>query len=431
MTLAHIVSALIFVVTFAVILSERIHRTIAAVAGAVAMVIAGMGLGFYSQQQALEAIDFNTLGLLMGMMLLVSMLEKTGFFQYLAIFVARWSRGNPWYLLALLSTVTALLSMFLDNVTTVVLIVPVTLLIANLLGISPLPLLMAEALLSNVGGTATLVGDPPNVLIGSAAGFSFNDFLTHLGPVVLLAWLATLLLLRVIFRQELAQTPEDVTAVMRLNPADALHDRPALKKILIALGITILLFFLHGSLHLSAAFVAMIGAAIALLWVRPDVDQVLKDVEWSVLLFFAALFVAVGGLEAAGVLSALGQVLAALAGSNLVVSSLLLLCGAAFLSAVVDNIPFTIAMIPVIHYLDSVGIPTTALWWALALGAGFGGNGTPIGSTAGVLTMQLSEKTHTPITFKIWQRSGLIVTIATCLVASVFLVVFLGWMNTR
>lgn len=431
MTPTHIVSTLIFAVTFAVILSERIHRTIVAVAGAVVMVIAGMWLGFYSQQQALGAIDFNTLGLLMGMMILVSMLEKTGFFQYLAIFVARGSRGNPWYLLVLLSTVTALLSMFLDNVTTVVLIVPITLLIANLLGINPLPLLMAEALLSNVGGTATLVGDPPNVLIGSATGFSFNDFLSHLGPIVILAWLVTLLLLRVIFRQELAQKPEDVTAVMRLNPADALHDQPALRKILIALGITILLFFLHGWLHLSAAFVAMIGAAIALLWVRPDVDQVLKDVEWSVLLFFAALFVAVGGLEAAGVLSALGQVLAALAGGNLIVTSLLLLWGAAFLSAVVDNIPFTIAMIPVIQYLDSVGVPTTVLWWALALGAGFGGNGTPIGSTAGVLTMRLSEKTHTPITFKIWQRSGLIVTIATCLVASVFLVVFFGWMTTR
>ncbi len=431
MTLVHIVSTLVFVVTFAVILSERIHRTIVAVVGATLMVIAGMLFGFYSQKQALEAIDFNTLGLLMGMMILVRMLEKTGFFQYLAIFVARWSRGHPWYLMILLGTVTAVLSMFLDNVTTVVLIVPVTLLIAQLLGISPLPLLMAETLLSNVGGTATLVGDPPNVLIGSAAGFSFNDFLIHLGPVVPLAWLATLLLLRVIFRQELAQMPEDVTAVMRLNPADALHDQPALRKILIALGITILLFFLHGLLHLTAAFVAMIGAAIALLWVRPDVDQILKDVEWGVLLFFAALFVAVGGLEAAGVLSALGQVLASLAGGNLVVTSLLLLWGAAFLSAIVDNIPFTIAIIPVIQYLDSVGVPTTALWWALALGAGFGGNGTPIGSTAGVLTMRLSEKTHTPITFKTWQRSGLVVTVVTCLVASVFFVLFFGWMSTR
>lgn len=431
MTLPAVISTLIFFTTFAIILSERIHRTIIAVVGAVVMVLAGMFLGFYSQTQALEAIDFNTLGLLMGMMILVSMLEKTGFFQYLAIFVARWSRGNPWYLMVLLSTVTAILSMILDNVTTVVLIVPVTLLIAQLLGMNPLPLLMAEALLSNVGGTATLVGDPPNVLIGSAADFTFNDFLTHSGPVVFLAWLATLLVLRVVFRQELARIPEDTAAVQRLNPTDALHDRPALQKILVALGITILLFFLHSALHLAPASVAMIGAAIALLWVRPDVDHVLKDVEWGVLLFFAALFVAVGGLEAAGVLSALGQGLASLAGGNLLLTGVVLLWGAAFLSAVVDNIPFTIAMIPVIQYLGTLGVPTTSLWWALALGAGFGGNGTPIGTTAGVLTMRLSEKTHTPITFKVWQRSGLVVTIVTCLIASIYFVVFFGWMNTR
>jgi len=413
-----------------VILSERIHRTIAAMAGAVVMVAVGLALGFYSQEQALDAVDFNTLGLLLGMMILVRLLEVTGFFQYVAILTGKRSRGEPWLLLVILGITTTLLSMLLDNVTTVVLIVPVTILITEILGINPIPLLMAEALLSNVGGVATLVGDPPNVLIGSAAGFTFNDFLTHLAPLVVVAWLAALLVLRVVFRKELRERSKNLDALMHLNENEALRDPASLRKTLIVLGIVILLFFLHGQLHLTPAYIALGGAAAALLWVRADVEETLRHVEWGVLLFFAALFVTVGGLEAAGVLGLLADRVGGVARDNLLVASLLLLWGAVVASAIVDNIPFTIALIPVIQQLGSQDIETAPLWWALALGAGFGGNGSPIGATANVITVSLSEKTDTPITTRIWLRSGLPVTLVTCVVATVLFIVFFGWMNT-
>ena len=430
MTTAQVVSTAIFVVVFAMILLDRVHRTIVAMAGAAVMLAAGMLIGFYSQEQALHAIDFNTLGLLLGMMILVRILEQTGFFQYVAILTAKASRGNPWFLLVMLGTTTTVLSLFLDNVTTVVLIAPVTILIAELLGMSPVPFLIAEALLSDTGGAATLVGDPPNVIIGSAAGFTFGDFLTHTAPVVLVAWLATLLLLRLLFRSELAKPPRNIDALMRLDESEALHDRASLGKTIIVLGVVILLFFLHGQLHLTPAFIALGGAAAALLWVRPDVDETLPPVEWSVLLFFAALFVAVGGLEASGVLGLLAGGVAGLAQANLLAASLLVLWVAAIASATVDNIPFTIAFVPVIQQLGHLGIPTSPLWWALALGAGFGGNATPIGSTANIIVVTLSEKTRTPITTRMWVRVGVPVMIVTCIIGSVLFALFFGWMST-
>ena len=430
MTAPQIVATAIFAVTFGVILSERLHRTTAALVGAIAMLVIGMLMGFYSQEQALAAIDFNTLGLLLGMMILVRLLQDTGFFRYVAIFTGKRSGGNPWRLLIVLGSATAALSMFLDNVTTVVLIVPVTILIAEILGISPVPLLMAEALLSNVGGVATLVGDPPNVVIGSAAGFTFADFLTHTAPVVLVAWPAALLVLWIAFRRELKTRPKNIEALFSLDEREALEDPAGLRKILIVLGAVILLFFLHGLLNLKPATIALGGAAVALLWVRPDVDETLRHVEWGVLLFFAALFVTVGGLEAAGVLQLLADAVAGPASANLLAASLLLLWLAASASAVIDNIPFTIALVPVIQQLGTLGINTSPLWWALALGAGFGGNGTPIGATANVITVAQSARTRTPITLRIWLRSGLPVMLVTCAIATVLFALFFDWMST-
>lgn len=431
MTLVQAVATAIFAATFLVILSERLHRTIAALTGAIVMLAAGMLLGFYSQDKALAAIDFNTLGLLLGMMLLVRMLQQTGFFHYVAIRVAKRTQGNPLLLFVTLGTLTTVLSMFLDNVTTVVLIAPVTLLIAEILGISPLPMLMAEALLSDTGGVATLVGDPPNVIIGSAAGLSFVSFLTHLAPLVVVAWLVALLVLRLVFRRELAVRPTNTAALLQLDEKAGLRDPVALRRILIVLGVVIAAFFLHSSLHLAPGVIALGGATAALLWVRPDVEETLRRIEWSVLLFFGALFVTVGGLEATGVLGLIADRIAGLASANLLAASLLMLWLAAGLSAVVDNIPFTIAMIPVIERLGQLGINPLPLWWALALGAGFGGNGTPIGSTANVVTVALSEKTRTPITTRLWLRSGFPVMLVTCAVASLMFVLLFGWMQTR
>ena len=430
MIIDQIVAVLIFVVTLTVILSERVHRTIIAMAGAVVMLAVGMLMGFYSQAQALTAIDFNTLGLLLGMMILVRLLEQTGFFAYVAILTGKRSKGNPWLLMLILGGATVVLSMFLDNVTTVVLIVPMTILIAEILGLTPLPLLMAVALLSNIGGVATLVGDPPNVLIGSAAGLSFTSFLTHMGPIVLVALLVAVAILRLVFRRELAERPRHLAALANLDEKGALRDRDAMVKTLAVLAVVILGFFLNGALHLQPAYIALAGAAGAMLLVQPDVDETLRHVEWGVLMFFAALFVMTGGLEASGVLEQVASAVAGLAQANPLVASLVLLWVAALMSAVVDNIPFTIAMIPVIQGLSTFGVVLWPFWWALALGAGLGGNGTTIGATANVITVNLSAKTHRPITTRIWLQSGLPVMLATCLVASILFALLFGWMST-
>ncbi|MDA1330027.1 MAG: citrate transporter [Chloroflexi bacterium] len=419
MTTAQIVSSVIFLATFIAILRERVDRTIIGLIGAGVMVAAGMVFGFYSQEEALASIDFNTLGLLLGMMVIVALLAKSGFFQYVATLTAKWSGGDPWRLLLILGTITTVLSMFLDNVTTIVLIVPVTILIAEILGISSIPFLMAEALLSNTGGVATLVGDPPNILIGSAAGLSFIDFLVHLAPIVLVAWLGAIITLRYLFREELKLPPENPEALLNLDEKAALKDTKLLWKVLTVLGGVIVLFFMHTALHLSPAFVALLGAATALLWVQPDVEEILKEVEWSVLLFFGALFVVVGGLEASGLLALLAESVTAMARADVLVTGVVLIWGAAILSSIVDNIPFTIVMIPIIQDLGALGVDIGPLWWALALGAGFGGNGTPIGSTANIITIKLSERTRHPITTALWLRKGLPVMLVVSVIGSI------------
>jgi Na+/H+ antiporter NhaD/arsenite permease-like protein len=419
MILAAILSSLIFLVSLGLIFSEKINRMIVGIAGAALMVGLGKLLGFYSESQAITSVDFNTLGLLLGMMILVALLEPTGFFQYLAVWAGKYSRGRPVRLLVLLGTVTTVVSMFLDNVTTIILIAPVTILICEILGTSPTPYLLAEALLSDTGGVATLVGDPPNIIIGSAAGLTFNDFLLYSFPIVLVVWFTALLLLRFLFRRELAIRPRKMKAVMRLNPAEALNDRKTAQKVLIVLGGAILFFFVSHFLHISPSFVALSAAGVALVWVRPDVKKTLEHIEWSVLLFFAALFVMVGGLEAAGVLETLVRLLESASSIPPVLFGVIVIWVVAGLSAIVDNIPITIAMIPVIQGLGAAGMDIGPLWWALAFGAGFGGNGTIIGSTANIVVATLSEKTRTPITAKLWNKRGLPVMLATCAVATI------------
>jgi len=419
MTSAAFTASLIFIASLVLIFSERINRMIVAMAGGVLMVAFGRIFHFYSEAQALEAIDFNTLGLLFGMMVLVAMLEPTGFFQYLAVLAARASKGDPNRLLILLGSITTVLSMFLDNVTTVVLIAPVTILISEILGIGPLPFLITEALLSNTGGVATLVGDPPNVLIGSAANLTFDDFLDHSLPIVAVAWFGALFLIRYLFKLELSKKPRGRSAVMKLDPAQSLNEPQKAYKILSVLGGAILLFFVHHLLHISPSFVALGAASVALLWIRPDIHEMFKKIEWNVLIFFASLFVMVGGLEGAGVLESLVRLLERGVHIPPVLFGIAMIWIVAVLSAVVDNIPITIALIPVIQGLGESGIHVDPLWWALAFGAGFGGNGTIIGSTANIIVATLSEKTRTPITSQIWNKRGLPVMVVTCAIASV------------
>ncbi len=426
-----VVSSAIFIVTLILIFSEKVHRTSIALVGAAAMMTAGLILGFYSQDSAVAAIDFDTLGLLLGMMVLVALLEPTGFFQYLAVLVGKMSKGRPLRLLILLGTVTTIISLFLNNVTTVVLVAPVTILICEILGLNPQPYLLAEALLSDTGGVATLVGDPPNILIASAAGFSFNDFLVSSLPIVLVSWIVALWLLQRLFRDDLKPSEDvNVEAIQQLNPIEAFKEPGVARKALIVVGFAVVFFLLGDQLGTRPAFIAMSAAGLGLVWIQPDVNATLKRIEWDILLFFAALFVLVGGMEQAGTFGLITSLVSQGLHLPMAVLGVILLWVVALLSAVIDNVPITIALIPVIQGLGASGLDITPLWWALVFGAGFGGNGTIIGSTANVIVTGLSGQTRNPITPVLWSKRGLPVMLATCVVASILFAIVtltIGW----
>ncbi|MCU7906968.1 MAG: ArsB/NhaD family transporter [Candidatus Thiodiazotropha sp. (ex Epidulcina cf. delphinae)] len=413
-------SAAVLVLAYALIFSERLHRTTAAMFGAVLMIGIGMWMGFYSQEAAIMAVDGNTILLLAAMMMLVALLRPTGAFDFAAVHITHWAMGNPKLLLIYLSLAVSLISMILDNVTTVIVFAPLTVLICRLLKINPMPYLMAEAMLSNIGGAATLVGDPPNLMIGSAAGISFNAFLIHMGLPVLVVWIGTVGLMLFLFRHQLTEGGRDPKALVATH---AIKDAEGLKRILFSLGVVIVLFFIHHTLHLLPAYASFIGLVLALLLLRPDMEELFGSVNWSVLFFFAGLFMIVGGVESSGLLDLFGNELAKLAKdpAMLLLTGLLLMWVAAILSAVVDNIPFTVAMIPIILGLESSGVNTAPLWWALALGVGLGGNGTHLGATANIIAVSESEKSGIPearITPMQWMRTGMPVMFFGLLLAS-------------
>lgn len=423
------VAGAILVVAYALIFTEVIHRTLAAIIGAVAMVLGGMAGGFYSQTEAVLAVDANTMFLLIGMMMLVSMLKPTGGFEYMAVRLAKLSKGSPVRLLVYLSTLVTVCSLFLDNVTTVLVFAPLTVVIARMLGVSPVPYLMAEALLSDTGGVATLVGDPPNVMIGSAANIDFNQFLFHAGPIIFVAWVFTLFLLLALFRKDL---DVEIEEVLDLDETKLLKDPKGLLAVCFSIGVVILLFFVHHRFHFFPGYVAWIGVAVGLALVRPDPDELLKDLDWAVLAFFAGLFMIVGGVEGSGLLDLVGQLLAASAmdPQKLLVTALVVMWASAFLSAAVDNIPFTVTMIPIISHLETQGVDVMPLWWALALGVGLGGNGTHIGSTANIICVAAAERTGVKkyrITPLYWMKKGTPVMLVTLTISSILLVVFFDY----
>ena len=417
------VSTAIFVLTYIGILAERVHRTLVVLIGTIVMLALGTWLSFYSPTKALEATDANTIALLFGMMVIVGLFRATGFFEYLAIKVAKLARGKPWLLFIYLGLATTLISMVLDNVTTIILMIPVTMSLADILGIPMIPFLISEVMLSNVGGVATLIGDPPNILIGSAAGLSFTDFITHLAPIVIVTWIVVMAVLLLLFRQTLREKPKNIDQLLGMDDRSAITDRPATHRMLAVLAGTVALFFVHERIGLESGTVALMGASAGLLLVWPDVRKALREVHWDVLLFFVGLFVIVGGLESAGALDIVADAVASLTTHGMVLASLAVLWSSALMSALVDNVPFTIAMLPILAGLESQGVSAGPLWWALALGVGFGGNATPIGATANVLVISFSEKTQSPITAKAWIRRGIPTTLAACAVASVLDVV--------
>jgi len=416
-----VASLLIFGLTYLGIFVERIHRAIIAIAGSAAMIAIGSWLGFLDAHEAVAAVDFDTIALLFGMMLVVGLFKDTGFFQYLAIRAAKLARGKPWLLMITLGLVTSIVSMVLDNVTTIIIVVPVTISLADVLGIPSFPLVMGEVLLSNIGGVATLIGDPPNILIGSAAGFSFMDFVTHLAPIVLVVWILSQGLLLFLFRKSLRQRPDSVERLMQMDAKRAIVDPKTTRRMLIALGITIVLFFIHDAIGLEPGLVALIGASIGLLWVKPDFEKVLKEVHWDVLLFFISLFIIVGGLEASGVIGMIGDGILRLTEIGIYVAMIVILWVSALASGVVSNVPFTIAFLPILKGLAAQGIAVEPLWWALALGVGFGANLTPLGSAANVVVLSLSDAIGERLSFRRWLSTGTWVGLGSCVAATIAL----------
>lgn len=388
----------------------------------------GKYYGFLTEEAMFSFIDFNVIGLLLGMMTIASMLEISGFFEFIAIKCAKAAKGKPWLLLVLLGTGNTVISLFVDNVTSIILFAPVTIMICMRLGVSPVPILMSEALLADTGGVGTLVGDPPNIMIASASGFGFNEFPIRLGPPVLIAWFITIFYLLWYYRKWRDKTPEKMEELLKMDEWDYVKNKNMMYKTIAALAFTISIYILNDFLfHLSVATVALVGAGIALSINLPDVHKVMEKVEWPALLFFAGLYIMVGSIEELGLLAMVGHWMADVSGGNMTLAIIMFIWVSAIASAIVDNIPFTAAMLPVIAEMGALGMPTTPLYWALAMGVGFGGNGTPIGSTANVVTVSIAERRGYPITTGEWLRAGTPVMIFTCTVATIFMLLFPGY----
>ncbi len=409
-------AAAIFLVAYALIASDRIDRTAVALAGGLGMVI----LGIIDQEEAFGAIDFNVIFLLAGMMILAGILRRTGFFQWIAIRVVRISRGEPLRLLILLSVVTAVLSAFLDNVTTVVLVVPVTLYVASVLGISPMPFLVAQILASNIGGSATLIGDPPNILIGSASGLDFTEFLFNMAPAAIIIMVVFVALTPLLFRRQLQGSTNGVEALLALDDSAVINDPALLRRALAVLTLTIIAFVFQGPLGLETATIALFGATVLLLVTRIDPEPAFREVDWPTLFFFVGLFMLVEGIVATGIVRAIGETLIEATGGQSVPTTIGLLWLSGIASGIVDNIPYTVTMIPVVEQLGETHIAIEPLWWSLALGACLGGNATIVGASANVVVANLSGRAGQPIGFLSFLRLGLIVTGLSLIISTAY-----------
>jgi Na+/H+ antiporter NhaD/arsenite permease-like protein len=409
----------VFLGAYALIASEKVNRVAVALTGAglmLALRLVSSSDAFHSER---FGVDWDVIFLLLGMMVIVGVIKHTGLFDYLAIWSAKRAGGRPFRILATLTTITAVASALLDNVTTVLLVAPVTFLICERLDIPAAPFLIAEALASNIGGTATLIGDPPNIIIASQADLSYTDFLVHLAPLVVVLMLLFVAMSRWLFRTALTYRPDRARELMTLDEREALSDRPLLIRSLAVLALVTVAFALHGVLHYEPSVVALLGAGLLLLVARREVEPFLREVEWPTLAFFMGLFVMVGALIKTGVIAELAEAVAAATGGSLWVGSMLLLWASGALSAIVDNIPYVATMAPVtatlVQDLHGEG-DATVLWWSLALGADLGGNATAIGASANVVILGLAQRAGQPIRFLEFTKYGAVVAIATMLV---------------
>jgi Na+/H+ antiporter NhaD/arsenite permease-like protein len=407
----------VFLGAYALIASERFDRTLVALLGGLLVIV----LGVISQDEAFAAIDFNVVFLLAGMMIIAGGLKQTGFFDFLAGEAIHFSRGEPFRLLVILALVTAGLSALLDNVTTVILLTPVTLSIARTLQVSPFPYLMSQILASNIGGTATLIGDPPNILIGSAAGLDFGAFLVNLAPVVVVILVAFLVILRLAYGRSMQDDVDRLDALAKLDPRSAIRDRPLMIRGLIVLALTIAGFIAHSALGLEAATVALLGATLLMIVGPLDPHEALRDIEWHTLFFFVGLFMLVEAVVKVGIVGGVADALAAASGGRLDVATIGLLWASALASAVVDNIPYTATAIPVVERLIEGGLRADPLWWSLALGACLGGNLTIVGASANIVVANLAARDGHPITFMQFFRLGLVVVLVSLAISTIYL----------
>jgi Na+/H+ antiporter NhaD/arsenite permease-like protein len=419
------VSTCILAVTYATIMSEKVNRAIVALVGAGVMIL----IGVLDQEEAIHGIDWNTIGLLTGMMILVSISRRSGMFQFLAVWSAKAAKAHPAGILFILQITTAVLSAFLDNVTTVLLIVPVTLAICSTLKVPVYPYLFAEIFASNIGGTATLIGDPPNILIGSQVGLDFNDFVYHLTPIILIVMVVQAVIIHFLWGKDLKASAAAEARVMKMKPEESIEDWLLLKQALCVLAVVMVAFVLARPLHLEPATIALSGAAVLMLldnWAHHaekaahNIHQTFGDVEWITIFFFIGLFVVVHGVDVGGLLTLLANKLVAATGGSLSTAGYAILWASAFLSAIVDNIPFVATMIPLIKNMaPAFGGPEhiQPLWWCLSLGACLGGNGTLIGASANLTVAGISERNGVPfrfITYTLYAAPMMIVSVAIC-----------------
>jgi Na+/H+ antiporter NhaD/arsenite permease-like protein len=433
---ALILSSIVLLSVYIALSFELVHRAVIALFGAAVIILILVATGIIgaadSFKFAANSVDFNTIGLLLGMMIIVAILAETGIFQYIGIKLSKLSKGNLYMLLVLLGTFTAVSSMFIDNVTAILLMVPVTISVFRILNLSPIPFILAQVLTSNVGGAATLIGDPPNILIGSAANIDFNSFIIHLGPAIGISFAASLILLKFLFRKDLKAKPQHLDELMSRHENMFIAEKKGLmKKSLAVLFAVIVLFVILGGFHVEPSLIALGGAGLLMLITRANPERVFHEVDWTTLIFFAGIFIIIGGAEQAGMIDILSKAALGITGGEPWSTFFMVVWLSAIASAFVDNIPFAATMIPLISTLsqnESIssafgGFAVNPLWWALALGAGLGGNGTLIGSSAGIIAVGLAEKQGYTITFNRFLKVGFPFMIFTTAIASIVLAI--------
>ena len=403
----------------ALVVSEKIHRALAALLGAVVLLV----IGIIDFSAGMESIDFNTLGVLCGMMMFVAIVKESGLFEFVAIKSAKACKGNPWLIMIAFAVITAVFSAFLDNVTTVLLIGPMTIMLCKTLDINPVPFLLVEIMMSNVGGTATLIGDPPNIMIGSEAGLSFAQFIMVNAPIVVVIMVVLLVIFRFMYGRHLSVDEKNRLNIMELSAEDAIIDKALFHKSVVMIVLVASAFMLHGVFNLETSVIALTAAAVIILISGRDIEVAIEGIEWGTIGFFLGLFMVVGGMEHTGVIEMLGNAIVDATGGNVVLMMIVILWASAILSSILDNIPFVATMIPIIMVMEASGIDVYPLWWALSLGACLGGNGTLVGASANVVLSGIANKEGYNITFMSFTKVAFPLMLVTVALSTIYLLI--------